>query len=415
MQACLAAGIKMGGYHAGAGAGVWSYQLGPCSGIDFADQLWASRYVLMRVSEGGGVGISFERSHPDTAIQLRCRVKFSTRDTRDTAIGLMALQQQVARLEASHAQHVAAYSKGGSCALSEPFSCSKGGKSPVGAWAAASCAGPRPPAPGGCQRISRQQGRAAALRCGTAAPAWLPAHSPPPSRPPLQVMIPTKTVMQKAGHLVDNRPPASMDPYLATALLLASCLGMPLPMAAATAPAAQSQQQQVQQQQQMLCKAAACAPIPIPRPHAAPRLVQLPKSASPQGSYRSGPLSSHPSSIPTPNVSMPHPAAVMSLGTMQQLMALQMQQRLSSQQRAGASPAPSCSWNSGDSDGCSTLNSQDVLIDELQKFDQLSPGTPPYQQTLTYAAECSDECSDGTSPETHPGPLSCAARSEVMW
>jgi hypothetical protein len=144
----------------------------------------------------------------------------------------------------------------------------------------------------------------------------------------------------------------------------------------------------------------------------------MPKSASPQGSYRSGPLSSHPSSIPTPNVSMPHPAAVMSFSTMQQLMALQMHQRLSSQLRAGASPAQSCSWNSGDSGGsggCSTLNSQDVLIDELQKFDTLSPGTPPYQQTLSYAVECSDECSDGTSPETRPGPLSCAARGEVMW
>jgi hypothetical protein len=425
LQACLSAGIKLGGYHAGAAAGVWSYQLGPCRGIDFADQLWASRYLLLRASEGGGVGVSFDRRHPDTAIHLGCRVNFSTRDTRDTAIGLMALQQQVARLEASHAQHMAVYS-GSSCGSPpEPFSCSKGGKSSVGSMHAAPVGAL--PGPGRALR-----GSFLALRwprpagAGTAlVRAWLPcapqgpcpdACLAPPPPPPNQVTIPTKTVMQKAGHLVDNRPSASMDPYLVSALLLATCLGMPLPMAPASAPQAQQQR-----------SAPACAPIPIPIPMAraqqAPRPIGLPmqqarRPASPQDSFRSGPLSSRPSSIPTPGVSTLHPAAVVSFSTMQQLAALQMQQRLPSQPRRCVSPGPSCSWNSGDSagsGGCSTLDSRDVLIDELQKFDKLSPGTPPYNLTLSHAVECSDESSDGTSPETRAGPLACAARSEVMW
>lgn len=31
--------------------GQWSYSLGPCSGIDFADQLWMSRFILHRLAE----------------------------------------------------------------------------------------------------------------------------------------------------------------------------------------------------------------------------------------------------------------------------------------------------------------------------------------------------------------------------
>lgn len=31
--------------------GQWSYSIGPCSGIEFADQLWMSRFILHRLSE----------------------------------------------------------------------------------------------------------------------------------------------------------------------------------------------------------------------------------------------------------------------------------------------------------------------------------------------------------------------------
>jgi hypothetical protein len=277
----------------------------------------------------------------------------------------MMLQQQVARLEASHMQHMMAYGRGNigsALAHSSPetirFSCSTGGKSAI--------------------------------------------------------MIPTKTVMQKAGYLVDRRPAANMDPYMVSTLLLASTLGMPLPMPAA----------KPQQPAQQAPAAAAAEEVSFP---AAKRMhcsapVQMPK-ASQQASYRSHCAGlSHPTCIPTPNVSaMASPAGVMSFTTMQQLMALQMQQRMSafggmsSMMRPAASPSPSCSWNSGDSGDASTLNSQDVLIDELDKFDKLSPLTPPKGIALSYAVESSDESSDGTSPETHVGPLSAAVREELMW
>jgi len=31
--------------------GQWSYNIGPCRGIEFADQLWMSRFILHRLSE----------------------------------------------------------------------------------------------------------------------------------------------------------------------------------------------------------------------------------------------------------------------------------------------------------------------------------------------------------------------------
>ena len=31
----------------------WEYQVGPCVGVDGADQLWMSRYILLRVCEVG--------------------------------------------------------------------------------------------------------------------------------------------------------------------------------------------------------------------------------------------------------------------------------------------------------------------------------------------------------------------------
>ena len=35
--------------------GQWSYRVGPCQGVDLADQLWLSRYILLRVSEVCGL------------------------------------------------------------------------------------------------------------------------------------------------------------------------------------------------------------------------------------------------------------------------------------------------------------------------------------------------------------------------
>ena len=39
------------GGHAEAALGQWSYCVGPCRGIELGDQLWVSRFILLRIAD----------------------------------------------------------------------------------------------------------------------------------------------------------------------------------------------------------------------------------------------------------------------------------------------------------------------------------------------------------------------------
>ena len=39
------------GGHSEAALGQWSYCIGPCRGIELGDQLWVSRYILLRMAD----------------------------------------------------------------------------------------------------------------------------------------------------------------------------------------------------------------------------------------------------------------------------------------------------------------------------------------------------------------------------
>ena len=61
LRLCMRANINISGINAEVAPGQWEYQIGPCTGIDAADQLWVSRYILERIAEDQGYLISF---HP---------------------------------------------------------------------------------------------------------------------------------------------------------------------------------------------------------------------------------------------------------------------------------------------------------------------------------------------------------------
>ena len=42
-------------------AGQWEYQVGPLAGVEAADQLWMSRYILHRVAELFGLEVNFDQ------------------------------------------------------------------------------------------------------------------------------------------------------------------------------------------------------------------------------------------------------------------------------------------------------------------------------------------------------------------
>ena len=50
MAMCMQMGINISGLNAEVAPGQWEFQIGPCEGIDAGDQLWAARYVLIKLA-----------------------------------------------------------------------------------------------------------------------------------------------------------------------------------------------------------------------------------------------------------------------------------------------------------------------------------------------------------------------------
>ena len=59
-KACMFAGIQISGVNAEVMPAQWEYQVGPCTGIAAGDQMWMSRYLLLRVGELFNVLGSFD-------------------------------------------------------------------------------------------------------------------------------------------------------------------------------------------------------------------------------------------------------------------------------------------------------------------------------------------------------------------
>jgi hypothetical protein len=59
-KACLYAGIQISGINGEVMPGQWEFQVGPSIGIAAADQLWAARYILERITEIAGVVLSLD-------------------------------------------------------------------------------------------------------------------------------------------------------------------------------------------------------------------------------------------------------------------------------------------------------------------------------------------------------------------
>lgn len=62
---CIYAGISISSINSGPTPSLWKYNIGICKGIDIADQLWISRYILQRVCEEEGCILSFDQTPID--------------------------------------------------------------------------------------------------------------------------------------------------------------------------------------------------------------------------------------------------------------------------------------------------------------------------------------------------------------
>lgn len=108
MRMCICAGLNIGGINYEVAPTQAEYQIGPCSGETIGDQVWISRYILIRLAEQYNIRISF---HPKPYKGIwngsGAHINFSTTDIRIR--GLPAIKEAIEKLSHKHHEHLEVY------------------------------------------------------------------------------------------------------------------------------------------------------------------------------------------------------------------------------------------------------------------------------------------------------------------
>jgi hypothetical protein len=361
MQACLAAGISYCGGHSSSSS-QWAYKVGPCHGIDAADQLCMSRFLLGRVAEFSGAAIVYDSDGDGRSLlSNKCTISFSTATSRDPISGLSEVQCMMERLHTSHLQHALCFSaissESPTAAAAAANAGARAGNGGSGSWHSARDAFGVAAAAAADGSSSPNKGSNSSSFSGSGGASGFSGFTVGVGNKHASIMVPTSTLINRCGPILDRRPPAGSDPYLATMLLATSACGLQLPgpqlnaaqLAAALASAA---------------AAAAGSSGAMPIPHAG--------------------HSVHCGS-----------GSGLSLGDVSSL-------------------APSCSY--GSSMLGSSTDSRDVLLSELDRLDGYCGGYTagtaprgikrPHCASSGYGCNAPDEvCSDASSPPLMPAHL----------
>lgn len=178
MEMCLSAGLNISGMNANVGPSQWEYNIGFCEGIEAADQLMVSRYLLERIGESAGVAISW---NPKPIIGdwngSGCNVLYSTKYTRceveNETDGYNYIKKTINNLENLHTEMLLTFSNDNRSRLDGKNDSSLLDKFTWGV---------------GTYNTS--------------------------------VSVPCNVMDRKKGYIIDMRPGADMDPYLTTATIL---------------------------------------------------------------------------------------------------------------------------------------------------------------------------------------------------